>query len=86
MNRIHKKTVVVQVKEIDRYGRYVAHIIYDDGKSLAEELLKNGLAWHFTRYSDNDRFSELEEEARSKKLGLFANEKAIPPWEFRSKK
>src|SRR5690554_7712647 len=27
MNRIHKKTVVVQVKEIDRYGRYVAHII-----------------------------------------------------------
>src|SRR5690606_9449977 len=86
VNRILNKEVLIQIKEEDRYGRYVAHIIYDDGKSLAEELLKNGWAWHFKRYSDNDRFSELEEEARSKKLGLFANEKAIPPWEFRSKK
>src|SRR5690606_25137151 len=86
VNRILNKKVFIQVKERDRYGRYVAHIMYDDSKSLAEELLKNGWAWHFKRYSDNDRFSKLEEEARSKKLGLFANEKAIPPWEFRSKK
>lgn len=86
VNRILNKKVLIQVKEKDRYGRYVAHIIYDDDKNLAEELLKNGWAWHFKRYSDNDRFSKLEKEARSKKLGLFANEKAIPPWEFRSKK
>lgn len=86
VNRILNKKVLIRVKERDRYGRYVVHIIYDDDKNLAEELLKNGWAWHFKRYSDNDRFSELEKEARSKKLGLFANEKAIPPWEFRSKK
>lgn len=86
VNRILNRKVLIQVKEKDRYGRYVAHIIYDKDKNLAEELLKNGCAWHFKRYSDNERLSELEKEARSKKLGLFANEKAIPPWEFRSKK
>lgn len=38
VNRILNKKVLIKVKERDRYGRYVAHIIYDDNKSLAEEL------------------------------------------------
>jgi endonuclease YncB( thermonuclease family) len=48
-------------------------------------LEKNGLAWHFIKYSDDKEYTELEIYARQNKLGLWADTKAIALWEWRNK-
>lgn len=83
MDRVFRKTVVIQKTDIDQYGRTIAHVFYGDGKNLAEELLSNGYAWHYKRYSDRQSYADLEQQAISRKLGLFANSDQIPPWEWR---
>ena len=67
----------------DRYGRFLGNIIMEDGKSLNEELVAAGLAWHYKYYSDDPVLAELEVKAQEKKLGLWADENPIPPWEWR---
>jgi endonuclease YncB( thermonuclease family) len=48
-----------------------------------------GLAWHFKRYEreqteeDRHRYSDAETEARARKLGLWQDATAAPPWEWR---
>ena len=43
-SRIAGKTVDVDIKDTDRYGRKVG-IVYYDGKNLNLEIVKNGYAW-----------------------------------------
>lgn len=85
MDRINKKKVTIQKTGMDQYGRTIAHVFYGDGKNLAEELLSNGYAWHFKRYSDRQSYADLENTARLKKVGLFKSSDQIPPWEWRKK-
>jgi endonuclease YncB( thermonuclease family) len=48
-----------------------------------------GLAWHFKRYErdqaeeDRHRYADAETEARARKLGLWQDATAGPPWEWR---
>jgi len=67
----------------DKYGRFLGNIIMEDGRSLNEELVAAGLAWHYKYYSDDEELAELEEKAREAKLGLWTDENPIPPWEWR---
>ncbi len=67
------------------YGRTIAHIYYDNDKSLAEELLKKGLAWHYKYYSKSELLAALEITAQENKVGLWKDENAMAPWEFRRK-
>ena len=83
MDRIFKKTVMIHQTDIDQYGRTIAHVFYGDGKNLAEELLSNGYAWHYKRYSDSQTYADLELVAQAQKIGLFKNSDQIPPWEWR---
>jgi len=70
--------------DTDRYGRTVG-VVYTlpDSANLNEALLKAGLAWHYKYYDHNPNWSGLEEEARSKKLGLWQQTDAMPPLEYR---
>lgn len=76
------KTVTINVKTTDKYGRTVARVIIN-GKDVSLELVKAGLAWHFKRYSSDPVLAKAEEEARAKKIGLWANRNPLPPWEWR---
>jgi micrococcal nuclease len=69
----------------DRFGRLIA-TVYTDGRCLNEELVKAGLAWHFTRYSSDVRYAALERSARKARAGLWAEEGAVPPWEWRKER
>lgn len=83
-NRVNMETVEVNPTGIDPYGRTIAWVYYwEDGnrKCLNEEVLKAGLAWHYKKYSKDQNLADLEKEARTKKVGLWAD--PIPPWEFR---
>jgi endonuclease YncB( thermonuclease family) len=59
----------------DRYGRLLAHAYGAGGDSLAEHLLREGLAYH-TVVPPNDRFLDCyrsaEESARERRRGLWS--------------
>ncbi|MBJ6118814.1 thermonuclease family protein [Pontibacter sp. BT310] len=70
----------------DRYGRTVGTIILPDGRNLNEELVKEGLAWHYKAYSKDTRLANLEADARRLKRGLWASPNPVAPWDFRKDK
>ncbi len=56
---------------MDRYGRTMAFVPVGD-TLVNEELIRQGLAWVFTRYCDRpicQEWKKLEAEAREKKWG-----------------
>jgi len=77
------KRVKVIVRDRDRYGRTVAEVVLPNGRSLNRELVRSGLAWHFKRYSDDPVLAQLETQARAARLGLWADQDPIPPWDWR---
>jgi hypothetical protein len=67
----------------DRYGRSVATVIAPDGKNLNLELVKAGLAWHYTAYSKDKDLAAAEIDARAGKGGLWSRPDTVAPWEYR---
>lgn len=67
----------------DQYDRIVGIVYIDDTLVLNEALLKAGYAWHYKRYSNNEQYSYLENTARAEHLGLWADNKPTPPWNWR---
>ena len=85
---VYGKIVEVETKDVDRYGRTVG-LVYVDGQSLNEALIKNGYAWVYRRYCKMDLckdWLDLESVARNGKIGLWSDPNPIPPWDFRHKK
>jgi hypothetical protein len=52
-------------------------------RCLNEDLLRAGLAWHYTQYDRSEKLAKLEQEARAAKRGLWADPNPMPPWEWR---
>jgi micrococcal nuclease len=77
------KRVTLEIKDTDRYGRTVGIIYLPDGRSLNEELVRAGFAWHYKAYSKDVKLAELEAAARREKRGLWAGPAPTPPWDFR---
>lgn len=73
------KTVQLEkdVSDRDKYGRLL-YYVYIDGKSVQEELLKNGLARVAYVYAPNtkyvDRYYEIQKEAQQKGIGIWSIE------------
>ena len=70
----------------DRYQRILAEIILQNGTNVNKTLVKNGLAWHFKKYSKDVNYAQLEIEARNKKIGLWKDKKPIAPWDWRKQR
>lgn len=80
------KTLEIEEKNRDRYGRTVA-VVYADGKNVNEEMVKNGNAWWYQEYDKNDtRMQAYQENAKKNKLGLFGKRGYIEPWNYRREK
>lgn len=78
------KEVTVEAHGKDRYRRTIADLILPDGKNLSAELVRAGYAWWYRRFApDNTELQKLEQEAREAKRGLWQDDAAIPPWQFR---
>lgn len=67
----------------DRNKRLLAEIILSNGKNLNKELVKNGFAWHYKKYSKDNSYDDLEKQARKQKLGLWNDKSPTAPWEWR---
>lgn len=79
---IFGKEVIVEVKDKDKYGRYVSDIFLGN-KYINAEMVENGFAWHYKEYSKDKSLAELEDKARMNKVGLWADSNPISPWDFR---
>jgi micrococcal nuclease len=78
-----RKDVIVQTFSHDKYGRTIGDVILPNGRPLNQELVKAGLAWWYEKYSTDTALSDLAEEARQAKRGLWVYPDPIPPWEWR---
>ncbi len=82
-NAILNKSVKVEVINIDKKGRPLGIVLYNGSSNLNEELLRNGLAWHFVRYSNDSTLQALEDEAKTNKIGLWQDIDPVKPWDWR---
>ncbi len=76
-----KQARVVEVT-VDRYGRIVGRV-YVDGIDVNRELVAQGYAWVYRKYSNDAELLRLEAEAKQMGLGLWADPDPMPPWEWR---
>ena len=40
-------------------------------------------AWHYVKYSDDQKLAEAEKKACAAKRGLWADRESMPPWKWR---
>lgn len=85
-DQVFGKTVTFYKVGKDRYGRGVAGVFYDGDKYLSREIVKAGFGWWYFKASKNTELQKIQDEAKGKKLGLWADKKAISPWDFRKAK
>lgn len=83
LDKAAQKNVTVEVRDHDRYGRTVGEVFLPDGKSLNRELVRNGYAWWYRRYSKDESLGELEAQARTARRGLWSDPAAVAPWDWR---
>jgi endonuclease YncB( thermonuclease family) len=77
------KAVAVDVEDVDRYGRTVARL-EADSLDVGRQMVADGLAWHYTRYSDDERLAAAQREARAARRGLWRDPAPVAPWEWRA--
>lgn len=91
------KEVRLEGNKLDRYGRTIAKVWVSPPdcqrcpKTLDAGLgvLTSGLAWHYKKYQneqsneDRERYAFAENEARSKRAGLWSEADPVPPWDWR---
>jgi len=82
-NLIFGKEVKLEILGKDRYGRTLGFIYTRNGTNVNEEMVKNGMAWQYLKYSKSAVLRRAQIEAKSQKLGLWRDPFPIPPWEFR---
>lgn len=66
----------------NKYQRYMA-LVYVDGESFGEELLKKGMARWYSPFVPFERgYKHLEDEAKAAGRGLWHEKDTVPPWEY----
>lgn len=85
-DQVFGKQITFVETDTDRYGRTIAKVYYDNGKYLSAEMIREGLGWWYYYFSKDRSLGNLQEEAKLKKLGLWQDEHAVSPWEYRKMK
>jgi endonuclease YncB( thermonuclease family) len=82
-DKVFGKVVRVEWKETDKYGRTLGHV-YFGRHHINLELLEEGMAWHYKKYSTDQVLATAEVKAKELKLGLWRQPNPTAPWDFRS--
>lgn len=80
--KVYRREVTVQLVDRDQYGRIVGLVRLGD-RDINSEMVAEGWAWNYRHYSHSRELAALEQAARDKRLGLWADEHPMPPWDFR---
>ena len=76
------KTIVGFTEAQDDYGRNLC-LLAVEGVRVDYEMLREGLAWHYTHYSDDPIRTAWENEAKANKRNLWSANGQMPPWDWR---
>ena len=85
-NIVLDKTVLVDTKRKDKYGRHLSDLyIHSNIESIYvnAKMIKSGNAWVYKRYRSNTYLINLENHARSNKIGIWKNDNPMEPWVYR---
>lgn len=74
--------VSIETRGLDQYNRKIGRVLVN-GTDVSEELVRNGLAWHYARGVGDPRLADAERVARSSRVGLWSDPAPVPPWEWR---
>jgi len=80
------REVIVRTLHRDRHGRTTADIVLPDGRDVARELVKEGLAWWQRSKSGDQSLGQLEELAKAERKGLWSDPSPVPPWKWKAAK
>ena len=87
--KLQKRTVTVEPKDVDRYGRTVA-LVSSSGQLINRELVRAGLAWMYPKYCKEQplcsELKELENRARNRRVGLWRAKDPVSPWQWKRQK
>lgn len=78
------KTVTVEGKSTDQYGRLLGEVRVG-ASSINERMIRDGMAWHFKRYDNSKELATIEASARSDRQGLWVDPSPEAPWDFRAR-
>jgi len=84
-DKVSRQRVRVEVRDVDKYDRLVS-VIWLGSRDINREMVAEGWAWAYRKYLDRPHASDYmsaEEQARSRRAGLWRDAKPQPPWEFR---
>ena len=76
------QVVEVEPKGKDRYKRTLG-IIYYKGQDINAQMVANGYAWAYVKYSRI--YVDQEKTARENKHGLWQSNDPTPPWVWRKR-
>jgi endonuclease YncB( thermonuclease family) len=79
---ISSKPVSCEPRGLDKYGRTLA-VCFVDGRDINAQMVRQGYAWAFVRYSTG--YVKEEALAKAEGLGIWQGE-SMPAWEFRAKR
>jgi endonuclease YncB( thermonuclease family) len=66
----------------DKWGRTLGRIEVE-GQDVNQQMVVEGLAWHYVQFNNDPRLAAAEQKARDARRGLWADAKPVPPWEWR---
>jgi endonuclease YncB( thermonuclease family) len=79
---VEERRVTLHMTGADQGGRVLARVELG-GVDVNLRMVRDGFAWHFTRYSDDTGLAAAEREARAARRGLWSAGDPMAPWEFR---
>lgn len=81
-----QQTATIRTETRDRYRRTVARVECR-GVDASLHQVQTGMAWHYVRYSKDERLRDAEALARVGRVGLWAElgtaVQPVAPWEWR---
>ena len=80
----------LHVLDVDRYQRLVGLLYPEDGRptvSANHEMVRSGWAYWYREYGGAEwGFDRVERQARDERAGLWQDEDAMRPWDYRRMK
>ena len=80
--RILNRRVKVEGETRDRYGRLLG-TVYLGEENINLSLVREGHAWDYKAYSAGPAYTRAERAARAARRGLWAQQNAVAPWNYR---
>ena len=80
---VQGKTVRVEISGTGRQGGWIGTVWLGD-VDINLEQVKRGMAWASVKPTTDPRYFDAEKDARLARRGIWSQDGAVPPWEYRN--